>query len=135
MTNQNKPFRTVAVLGAGVMGSQIAAHLANAGMTVHLLDIAAKTGNKNDVVKTAFNKALKLSPPILFTEKTARRLTLGNFDRYRSTNLRTNAVVWALAFRERGSSGKRYSQLYRQPHRNVRDDARNKSFNRKRIYD
>ncbi|NJK50647.1 3-hydroxyacyl-CoA dehydrogenase/enoyl-CoA hydratase family protein [Candidatus Gracilibacteria bacterium] len=82
MTNTNKPFRTVAVLGAGVMGSQIAAHLANAGMTVHLLDIAAQTGNKNDLVKTAFKKALKLSPPILFTEKTARRVILGNFDEH-----------------------------------------------------
>ena len=29
-----KPFRTAAVLGAGVMGSQIAAHLANAGLPV-----------------------------------------------------------------------------------------------------
>ncbi|MFQ5584817.1 MAG: 3-hydroxyacyl-CoA dehydrogenase NAD-binding domain-containing protein, partial [Calditrichia bacterium] len=54
------PFRTVAVLGAGVMGSQIAAHLANAGLTVHLLDIAAKEGNKNAIVEGAFKKMLKL---------------------------------------------------------------------------
>ena len=77
-----KPFRTVAVLGAGVMGSQIAAHLANAGLTVHLLDIAASSGSKNDLVETAFKKALKLSPPIFFTEKTARRVILGNFDQH-----------------------------------------------------
>lgn len=75
-----KPFQTVAVLGAGVMGSQIAAHLANVGLTVHLLDIASQTGSKNDLVESAWKKALKLSPPILFTEKVARRITLGNFD-------------------------------------------------------
>jgi 3-hydroxyacyl-CoA dehydrogenase len=75
-----KPFQKAAVLGAGVMGTQIAAHLANAGLTVHLLDIAAKGDNKNDVVETAFKKAIKQSPPILFTEKIARRIILGNFD-------------------------------------------------------
>ncbi|HEY9662175.1 MAG TPA: 3-hydroxyacyl-CoA dehydrogenase NAD-binding domain-containing protein, partial [Allocoleopsis sp.] len=75
-----KPLRTAAVLGAGVMGTQIAAHLANAGMIVYLLDIPAKTGNKNDLVEAAFKKGLKQSPPIFFTEKTARRVILGNFD-------------------------------------------------------
>ena len=77
-----KPFRTAAVLGAGVMGSQIAAHLANAGLTVHLLDIPASEENKNAIVEAGWQKALKLKPPILFTEKTARRITLGNFDEH-----------------------------------------------------
>ncbi|MDJ0568860.1 MAG: 3-hydroxyacyl-CoA dehydrogenase NAD-binding domain-containing protein [Pleurocapsa sp. MO_192.B19] len=77
-----KPFRTAAVLGAGVMGSQIAAHLANAGLTVHLLDIPAPEGDKNAIVEAAWKKALKLKPPILFTDKVARRVTLGNFDEH-----------------------------------------------------
>jgi 3-hydroxyacyl-CoA dehydrogenase len=77
-----KPFRTAAVLGAGVMGTQIAAHLANAGLTVHLLDIAASSGNKNAAVEAAFKKGLKLSPPIFFTDKTVHRITLGNFDEH-----------------------------------------------------
>ena len=77
-----KPFRTAAVLGAGVMGSQIAAHLANAGLTVHLLDIPAPEGDKNAIVEAAWKKALKLKPPILFTDKIARRVTLGNFDEH-----------------------------------------------------
>lgn len=77
-----KPFRTAAVLGAGVMGSQIAAHLANAGLTVHLLDIPAPEVNKNALVETAWDKALKLKPPILYTDKIARRITLGNFDEH-----------------------------------------------------
>lgn len=76
------PFRTVAVIGAGVMGSQIAAHLANAGLTVHLLDLPASHGRKNDLVEAAYKKALKLSPPICFTEKTSRRVILGNFDEH-----------------------------------------------------
>jgi 3-hydroxyacyl-CoA dehydrogenase len=77
-----KPIRTAAVLGAGVMGSQIAAHLANVGLIVHLLDIPAPEVNKNAIVEAAWKKALNLKPPILFTEKTARRITLGNFDEH-----------------------------------------------------
>ncbi|MBE9179575.1 enoyl-CoA hydratase/isomerase family protein [Oculatella sp. LEGE 06141] len=77
-----KPFRTAAVLGAGVMGTQIAAHLANAGLTVHLLDLPARSGNKNGLVEASFKKALKMSPPIFFTEKIARRVILGNFDEH-----------------------------------------------------
>ncbi|MBD1821218.1 enoyl-CoA hydratase/isomerase family protein [Cyanobacteria bacterium FACHB-DQ100] len=99
-----QPFRTVAVLGAGVMGSQIAAHLANIGLSVHLLDIAAPTGAKNDVVEGAFKKALKLSPPILFTEKTARKITLGNFDehfdRLRSVDWIIEAVIEDLQIKQ-----------------------------------
>ena len=77
-----KPFYTAAVLGAGVMGSQIAAHLANAGLTVHLLDIPATEDDKNALVEAAWKKALKQKPPILFTAKTARRVILGNFDEH-----------------------------------------------------
>ncbi|MGP1374405.1 MAG: 3-hydroxyacyl-CoA dehydrogenase NAD-binding domain-containing protein [Almyronema sp.] len=77
-----KPFRTAAVLGAGVMGTQIAAHLANAGLTVHLLDLPAQTGDKNDLVEGAFKKALKQSPPIFYTQKTAQRVILGNYDQH-----------------------------------------------------
>ena len=88
-----KPFRTAAVLGAGVMGSQIAAHLANAGLTVHLLDIPAPEGNKNAIVEAAWQKALKLKPPILFTDKVARRVTLGNFDEHLD---RLSDVDWVI---------------------------------------
>ncbi len=77
-----KPFRTAAVLGAGVMGTQIAAHLANAGLTVYLLDLAAPGDRKNEIVETALKKALKQSPPIFFAEQTAHRVVLGNFDEH-----------------------------------------------------
>lgn len=88
-----KPFRTAAVLGAGVMGSQIATHLANAGLTVHLLDLPANGSNKNELVEISFKKALKLSPPILFTEKTARSVILGNFNEHFH---RVADVDWAI---------------------------------------
>ncbi|MFS8063895.1 MAG: 3-hydroxyacyl-CoA dehydrogenase NAD-binding domain-containing protein, partial [Luteimonas sp.] len=42
--------RRVAVLGAGVMGAQIAAHLTNAGVDTVLFDLAAKDGDANGVV-------------------------------------------------------------------------------------
>ncbi|MFM2430275.1 MAG: hypothetical protein RLZZ511_1488 [Cyanobacteriota bacterium] len=77
-----KSFRQVAVLGAGIMGSQIAAHLANAGLTVHLLDLPSDGPNKNKTVETAFKQALKLKPPMLFSETIARRITLGNYEEH-----------------------------------------------------
>lgn len=99
-----KPFRTAAVLGAGVMGAQIAAHLANAGLTVHLLDMPAQTGDKNALVEGAFKKALKQSPPIFFTEKTVQRVILGNydehFDRLSQVDWVIEAVVENLAIKQ-----------------------------------
>ena len=79
--NQNhRPFRTAAVLGAGTMGAQIAAHLANAGLSVLLLDIPAKEGDKDGVVKEAFKRIQKIKPDPFFTANVAQRIQLGNFD-------------------------------------------------------
>ncbi|MBD1852717.1 3-hydroxyacyl-CoA dehydrogenase/enoyl-CoA hydratase family protein [Leptolyngbya sp. FACHB-711] len=88
-----QPFQTVAVLGAGVMGSQIAAHLANAGLTVHLLDLPGSEANKNDRVEALFKKALKLSPPICFTGKIIHRITLGNYEEHFH---RLSGVDWVI---------------------------------------
>ena len=54
----DSPFlvRKVAVLGAGVMGAQIAAHLANAGVPVVLFDLSAKDGDSNAIVRNAIDK-------------------------------------------------------------------------------
>ncbi len=82
MSKLYKPIRTAAVLGAGVMGIQIAAHLANAGLTVHLLELPAKQGRKNDLVEGAFKKALKRSPPMFYSKKMAKRVILGNYDEH-----------------------------------------------------
>lgn len=78
-----RPFRTAAVLGAGVMGSQIAAHLANAGLEVLLLDVApgeiGREGRPNDIVEKAFKDASRLSPDPFMSEAAKRRISLGNF--------------------------------------------------------
>lgn len=99
-----KPFQTAAVLGAGVMGTQIAAHLANAGLTVYLLDLPAPSGQKNGMVEATFKKALKQSPPIFFTEKTAERVILGNyeddFDRLSTVDWVIEAVVENLSIKQ-----------------------------------
>ena len=73
------PFRTAAVLGAGTMGAQIAAHLANAGLEVHLLDIAPDEGDPNAVVKKGFTAAKNASPDPFLTRDVADRVYLGNF--------------------------------------------------------
>ena len=77
-----KPFRSAAVLGAGVMGSQIAAHLANAGLQVQLLDMAAAQGSKNALVEGALKKAQKMKPAPFVTAKAAGRIRCGNFDEH-----------------------------------------------------
>ncbi len=55
-------IRKVAVLGAGVMGAQIAAHLANADVPVVLFDLAAPEGNPNGIVQKALDALKKLKP-------------------------------------------------------------------------
>ena len=88
-----KPFRTAAVLGAGTMGAQIAAHLANAGLEVHLLDIAPDDGGPNAVVEKGFKQAKTASPDPFFTDEVAERIYLGNFDDHFD---RIGEVDWVL---------------------------------------
>jgi len=58
----NFHIRKVAVLGAGVMGAQIAAHLTNANVQTVLFELPAKEGPKNGVVMKAIDGMMKLSP-------------------------------------------------------------------------
>ena len=69
-----------AVLGAGTMGAGIAAHLANAGIPVLLLDIAADGEDKNAIVKKGWERALKSKPAALMAKDRANLVTLGNLD-------------------------------------------------------
>src|SRR5689334_25201905 len=71
---KHTPIRRMAVLGAGTMGAQIAAHFANAGVPVLLLDVtpaAAAEGLK---------RALSLKPDPLFTRESASLIRTGGFD-------------------------------------------------------
>ena len=67
-------IRSVAVLGAGRMGAQIAAHAANAGLPVLLLDLDAETA------KAGLKSARRLSPDPFFTADAAARIAAGGFD-------------------------------------------------------
>lgn len=76
-----KPIRRVAVLGAGTMGSRIAAHLANAGVPSVLLDIAIPGQKSPDqAAKAGVDAALKSRPGGFFLPENARLITTGNFD-------------------------------------------------------
>jgi 3-hydroxyacyl-CoA dehydrogenase len=72
----------VGVLGAGIMGTGIACHLANAGVEVLLLDIPPPDGKggKNAFAERAMVQALKASPKPLFHPSRAQRITPGNFE-------------------------------------------------------
>src|SRR5688572_13453145 len=67
-------IRSVAVLGAGTMGAQIAAHFANAGVPALLLDVTA------DAAKQGLERARKLKPDPFFTADTGRLISTGGFD-------------------------------------------------------
>ena len=77
----------VAVLGAGTMGSRIAAHIANAGVPVVLLDIVppgtaadAPAAVRNKFVLGSLDGLKKFKPAAFFSPDVARLITLGNFD-------------------------------------------------------
>jgi 3-hydroxyacyl-CoA dehydrogenase len=73
-------FRKVAVLGAGTMGAAIAAHCANAGLEVDLLDIASDNDDKNAVVEAGFERMQNARPAALMAENVAGRIRIGNLE-------------------------------------------------------
>ncbi|TXH69783.1 MAG: 3-hydroxyacyl-CoA dehydrogenase/enoyl-CoA hydratase family protein [Thiothrix sp.] len=74
-------IRKVAVIGAGVMGAGIAAHIANAGIPVVLLDIVPPdASNRNIVAETAVAKLLKADPAAFMHKRNARLVTIGNIE-------------------------------------------------------
>ena len=76
-----KPLRRVAVLGAGTMGSRIAAHFANAGYPVDLLDIVLPDQPKrNAAALTGIENAAKQRPVGFFTDSAKSLIAPGNFE-------------------------------------------------------
>src|SRR5262245_25714316 len=81
-----QPIRRVAVLGAGVMGSGIAAHCANAGIPVVLLDIVPpKISDKTKAARDAFatgalDKLRKAKPAAFMHTRSALLISTGNFE-------------------------------------------------------
>jgi len=72
--------KKVAVLGAGVMGAQIAAHCVNAKVPVILFDLPAKDGTKNGTVLRAIENLKKLSPAPLANVDYASLIEVANYE-------------------------------------------------------
>ena len=74
-------IQKVAVIGSGVMGAGIAAHCANAGCEVLLLDIVPEGAeDRNSLSKTAIQKMHKSNPEMLMHKRNAKRITPGNIE-------------------------------------------------------
>uniref|UniRef100_UPI0028C3D83C 3-hydroxyacyl-CoA dehydrogenase family protein n=1 Tax=Pseudoxanthomonas sp. TaxID=1871049 RepID=UPI0028C3D83C len=72
--------RKAAVLGAGVMGAQIAAHLTNAGVDTVLFDLPAKDDHPDGIVQKAIANLAKLSPAPLASKSLAEAITPANYE-------------------------------------------------------
>ena len=73
-------IQRVAVLGAGTMGSRIAAHFANAGFPVLLLDLPGDGRDRNSVARRGLESALAQRPTAFFTSAGVELIEPGNFD-------------------------------------------------------
>ncbi len=96
-----EPFyiKKVAVLGAGVMGAQIAAHCVNAGMETLLFDLAAKEGPANGIVDKAIANLGKLKPSPLATAQTSSLLQARNYEQHLVDLSSCDLVIEAIAER------------------------------------
>ncbi|MFZ6843989.1 3-hydroxyacyl-CoA dehydrogenase NAD-binding domain-containing protein [Undibacterium sp. RuTC16W] len=72
--------KKVAVLGAGVMGAQIAAHCINAKVPVVLFDLPAKEGPKNGIVLRAIENLKKLNPAPFGNKDDAALIEVANYE-------------------------------------------------------
>ncbi|HEX4233910.1 MAG TPA: 3-hydroxyacyl-CoA dehydrogenase/enoyl-CoA hydratase family protein [Caldimonas sp.] len=91
--------RKVAVLGAGVMGAQIAAHLVNVRVPVILFDLPAKEGPKNGIVTRAVENLKKLKPAPLGIVEDAVFIEQANYEEHLDRLLECDLVIEAIAER------------------------------------
>jgi len=77
----NDPIQRVAVLGAGTMGARIAAHIANAGFPVLLLDLVPDGAtDRNVLAARSIENLKKAKPPAFVDSAVLRNISVGNFD-------------------------------------------------------
>ncbi len=91
--------RKVAVLGAGVMGAQIAAHLVNVRVPVVLFDLAAKEGAKNAIVTRAIEGLKKLKPSPIADTADLAHIQAANYDEHLDQLAQCDLVIEAIAER------------------------------------
>ncbi len=101
----NRPIRKVAVLGAGVMGAQIAAHCVNVGVPVILFDLAApltkdgKPQHNNTIALKAIDNLKKLSPAPLAVAASADLIQPANYEDDLARLAECDLVIEAIAER------------------------------------
>ncbi|WP_418318642.1 3-hydroxyacyl-CoA dehydrogenase/enoyl-CoA hydratase family protein [Piscinibacter sakaiensis] len=93
------PVRKVAVLGAGVMGAQIAAHLVNVKVPVILFDLPAKEGPKNGIVARAVANLKKLKPAPLGNPDDAALIEQANYEEHSERLRDCDLIIEAIAER------------------------------------
>jgi len=91
--------RKVAVLGAGVMGAQIAAHLVNVKVPVILFDLPAKEGPKNGIVTKAVEGLKKLKPAPLGVPEDAALIEQANYEEHLAKLGECDLIIEAIAER------------------------------------
>jgi 3-hydroxyacyl-CoA dehydrogenase len=91
--------RKVAVLGAGVMGAQIAAHLVNVKVPVVLFDLPAKEGPKNGIVTKAIDNLKKLRPSPLGVSDDASLIQAANYEENLAQLAECDLIIEAIAER------------------------------------
>ncbi|MBD3892390.1 3-hydroxyacyl-CoA dehydrogenase/enoyl-CoA hydratase family protein [Hydrogenophaga sp.] len=91
--------KKVAVLGAGVMGAQIAAHLVNVKVPVVLFDLPAKEGAKNGIVTRAIENLKKLKPSPLGVAADADLIGQANYEEHLEQLRGCDLIIEAIAER------------------------------------
>jgi len=91
--------KKVAVLGAGVMGAQIAAHLVNCKVPVILFDLPAKEGPKNGIVTKAIEGLKKLKPAPLGVPEDATLIQAANYEEHMELLTGCDIIIEAIAER------------------------------------
>ncbi len=91
--------KKVAVLGAGVMGAQIAAHLVNVKVPVVLFDLPAKEGPKNGIVTRAIDGLRKLKPSPLGVPDDAVLIQQANYEEHMEQLRDCDLIIEAIAER------------------------------------
>ena len=91
--------RKVAVLGAGVMGAQIAAHLVNVKVPVVLFDLPAKEGPKNGIVTRAVENLKKMKPAPLGVADDAALIQQANYEEHLEELRGCDLIIEAIAER------------------------------------
>ncbi|MEM7282780.1 MAG: 3-hydroxyacyl-CoA dehydrogenase/enoyl-CoA hydratase family protein [Pseudomonadota bacterium] len=92
-------LKRAAVLGAGVMGAQIAAHLANSGIPTLLYELPPKDGKPNDLATAAIKRLGKLKPPPLGSKAVLADVQPANYDQHLDQLESCDLIIEAIAER------------------------------------